>query len=233
MFKKTFLIFIFIQIILNQEIEIQISDTKDESRLISNKMELYKITYSGLKNYIQVKVQSTTTNPYIIFCQKQDCKMENAYLISNLREKEQSLYINRKFLNENKGYIQIYSYEESLEGKIFFSVSDMMILERDKSISFYSPINKDENIIKIDRKNEKSFMTLSVYVPNQQIEKIIFYYNNGNEEKELSNVIDTHNGKVINLKEDDLDYNENSYYKIVILSNSNAYIVINSKVFKD
>ena len=48
MFKKTFLIFIFIQIILNQEIEIQISDTKDESRLISNKMELYKIIYSGL-----------------------------------------------------------------------------------------------------------------------------------------------------------------------------------------
>ena len=234
MFIKTFLFLILSQMILNQEIEdIMISEEKQEEKSISNEKKIYRITYSGSKKYIQVKVKSTTTNPYIIYCQKKECNIENAYLISNLREKEQSLYINRTYLNEKEGFIHIYSYEESLEAKIIFSVSDMIILERDKSFYLYSPINKDENIIKIDRKNENSIMTLSVYDPNQKIENIIFYYNNGNEEKVLSNVIDTDNGKVINLKEYDSDYKENSYYKISILSNSNAYIFINSKIFKE
>ena len=218
MFIKTFLFLILSQMILNQEIEdIMISEEKQEEKSISNEKKIYRITYSGSKKYIQVKVKSTTTNPYIIYCQKKECNIENAYLISNLREKEQSLYINRTYLNEKEGFIHIYSYEESLEAKIIFSVSDMIILERDKSFYLYSPINKDENIIKIDRKNENSIMTLSVYDPNQKIENIIFYYNNGNEEKVLSNVIDTDNGKVINLKEYDSDYKENSYYKISIL----------------
>ena len=236
MFKKAFLILILSQIILNQDRQIEkieITDGKPIEKSLKNENKIFQIHYNESKKYIQIKVQSTSTNPYIIFCQKQECNIENAYLISNLREKEQSLYINRTYLKENQGYIHINSYEESLEANIIFYVSDMIFLERDKSLYLYSPINKDLNIIKINRKNEKSNMILSVYTPNQKIENIIFYYNNGKKEKILSNVIDTDYGKVINLNEDNSDYNENSYYKISILSNSNAYIVINSKVFID
>ena len=81
--------------------------------------------------YLDVNVISTKNNPYIIFCQKKECNFENAYLISNMRELEHSLFIKKNYLLNNVGYIHIFSYEDSITGKVIFKdfIIQMIIMK--------------------------------------------------------------------------------------------------------
>ena len=237
MLKTIFFILLVSSIISDEIKEIIIKDDDpitDKIDLIT-KAKIYKIKYEGNKKYIEVKVSSELNNPYIIYCQKKECSSENAFLLSNLREKEQSLFIKNQFLVEKEGYLEIFSYEESLQGNVIFSATDIMLLNRDTSISYFSNNDDDNNVIKIPKENssEKIIMTLSFYVSNQENVLAKFYYFDGNEKHEIRNVLELNNAKVVTFDESEYSYKENSYYSIESNQIKNSYVTINSKVFKN
>ena len=235
--KKKFFFILLISSIISDDIkEIVITDNDPVTDLIDlTASKVYKIKYDGKQNYIQVKVSSTSNNPYIIYCQQKECSGENAFLLSNLREKEQSLFIKNKFLIEKEGYIEVFSYEESLKGSVTFSTSEFMLLNRDSSISYFSNNDDDNNLIKIpmEKTSEKTIMTLSLYVSNQENFLASFYYFDGNNSTDITDSIDVNNGKIITFDESKYEYNENSYYYIESNQIVNSYVIINSKVFKN
>ena len=237
MLKTIFFILLVSSIISDEIKEIIIKDDNpitDKIDLIT-KAKIYKIKYEGNKKYIEVKVSSELNNPYIIYCQKKECSSENAFLLSNLREKEQILFIKNQFLVEKEGYLEIFSYEESLQGNVIFSTTDIMLLNRDSSISYFSNNDDDNNVIKIPKENssEKTIMTLSFYVSNQENVLANFYYFDGNEKHEIRNVLEINNAKVVTFDESEYSYKENSYYSIESNQIKNSYVTINSKVFKN
>ena len=159
MLKRLILITLIIVPILNEETVIDLSEGQSiEKDLELTSPQIYEI---------EVNVISTKNNPYIIFCQKKECNFENAYLISNMRELEHSLFIKKNYLLNNVGYIHIFSYEDSITGKVIFKDSDMMILKKDSSFSFYNPNDNNENLINLNiEKDDKSIMNLSVFIHN-------------------------------------------------------------------
>ena len=136
---------------------------------------------------------------------------------------------------EKEGYLEIFSYEESLQGNVIFSTTDIMLLNRDSSISYFSNNDDGNNVIKIPKENssEKTIMTLSFYVSNQENVLANFYYFDGNEKHEIRNVLEINNAKVVTFDESEYSYKENSYYSIESNQIKNSYVIINSKVFKN
>ena len=111
MIKKFFFILLISSIISDDIKEIVITDNvpvTDPIDLTASKV--YKIKYDGKQNYIQVKVSSTSNNPYIIYCQQKECSGENAFFFLNLREKEKSLFIKNNFLIDKVCYIEVFLY---------------------------------------------------------------------------------------------------------------------------
>ena len=85
----------------------------------------------------------------------------------------------------------------------------------------------------MEKTSEKTIMTLSLYVSNQENFLATFYYFDGNNSTEITDTIDVNNGKLITFDESKYEYNENSYYYIESNQIVNSYIIINSKVFKN
>ena len=232
---RLILITLIIVPILNEETVIDLSEGQSiEKNLESTSPQIYEVKYSGNKQYIEVNVISTKNNPYIIFCQKKECNFENAYLISNMRELEHSLFIKKNYLLNNVGYIHIFSYEDSITGKVIFKDSDMMILKKDSSFSFYNPNDNNENLIKLNiEKDDKSIMTLSVFIPNIEKNSVKFYYYDGTKKDELKDSFSFDYGNAITIDQSKYQYVDNSYFLISITSTKNSYIILNSKTFNN
>ena len=103
-------------------ITIKDGDSIEEPIPETNKPLLYRIIFKAKKLYMHINVISETNNPYISYCSSSDCP-NSQLLISNLREKDPHLYVQKSILPLElpEGYIYIYSFDLPLKGKVIFS----------------------------------------------------------------------------------------------------------------
>ena len=121
------LIFSFISILCDAPKNITIKDNEPIEEQIpeTGNPLFYRIKYEENKTYIHVNVISEISNIYIVYCTSIDCP-NSQLLISNLRENDQNLYIQKIILpvETMEGYIYINSYDQMIKGKVIFSITD-------------------------------------------------------------------------------------------------------------
>ncbi len=230
------LLFSFNSLLCDDIKNITITDEKPFEEQIpeTKKSLLYRIKYEGNKTYIHINVISETNNPYILYCSSIDCP-NTQLLISNSREKDQHLYVQKSIfpLELPEGYIYINSYDLSLKGKVIFSSSNYISLDRDKSISYYNADFADMDKIRVPASDSNNYVSFSIYSPNDQVFTAQIFYC---DEDGCDTEIDSFNmqyGYATFFREKDYYKKPNSYYEIQLSLYTHSFYIINSKVFND
>ena len=229
------IIFSFISILCDDPKNITIKDKEPIEEQIpeTHKPLFYRIKYEENKTYIHVNVISEISNIYIVYCTTIDCP-NSQLLISNLRENDQNLYIQKIILpvETMEGYIYINSYDQLIKGKVIFSSTDYIELNRDKSLTYYNADVQDLDKIRVPALQTNNLITLSVYSLSDQIFGTqIFYCDEDGCDTEIQ-TFNVQYGYTSFFNEKDYQ-KPNSYYEIQLSLFTNSYYIINCKVFKD
>ncbi len=76
-------------------------------------------------------------------------------------------------------------------------------------------------------------MTLSVFIPNIEMNSVKFYYYDGTKKDEYTGSFSFDYGNAIIIDQSKYQYTDNSYFLISITLTKNSYIILNSKTLNN
>ena len=241
-----FLILFYLLIAFSFQEEIVYNYQNEKERFISLDGQNYilinnvKLNKKYLKIVTNPKYDVANTATILFFNKKTD-KREEALLYGDDKMADNFLYISKE-LFDNVVYLNISCFKENTCSYLFkFEETDYIELKRDGSYSYQTNKGNTKNTFMVKRKNEnsgsgqlddeKAIMTFYVNgIEMGLLNMNVEYYDAKKKEKYVIKDIKPFiKGKIVTFKEEDYEYDENSYYLITIDSQIDDYVLVGSR----
>ena len=177
----------------------------------------------------------------ILFFKKKTDKREEALLFGDDKIGDNFLFISKDLFDDSV-YLNVSCFkEDTCSYQLRFDETEHIQLKRDGIYSYQTNKGNTKNTFIVSRKNEdsksgnvddeKAIMTffvngIDISLLNMNVE----YYDAKRREKTVIKDIKTFTkGKIVTFKEEDYDYDENSYYLITVDSKVDDFILIGSR----
>lgn len=203
-------------------------------------IENVKLTKKYLKIFTNPKYDFANTAT-ILFYNKETDKREDALLLGDDRMGDNYLYIS-KDLFDSSVYLNISCFKENSCSYHFkFEETEYIELNRDGFYSYQTNKGNTKNTFMIKRKNEnsgsgqlddeKAIMTFFVNgIDNNLLNVNVEYYDAKKKDKiVIKDIKPFTKGKIITFKEEEYDYDENSYYLMTVDSKTDEYVIVGSR----